>query len=926
MDTKRHEVPFIIREYSCSFVDEPSFRGKRATNADQRNAGLYRVGMVRQCNCVGQCPLHHDADTFSGKIMFRIQSRIIPFLTICVALLFSSCAWAATAGAKPLVFKDAVKMPRQSIAPAKEVALNLPALPSRPGMEIVLKFRTVCQTRTIGGCNYTAQVTLNGAPVGPVTNAGDSRLIGRDPSFYLTDRQEAFQLFNGNNLMVMFAPDLKQADAMTTDGQGATYTLNITDLARGVDVNTLGIRNNLTKSPFPGSGDLIVDNIQVGWVDQDQIKQSAGTAPERGAIAQSVSADGIRLSQATAGGFRVDDGNGVAMSVETAVAMDPAVAPSLVAEDGTPKDVKIAFAPLGPAGYRVTADWTGLRLTRTIQIKNALVLWHDRWTNTSSAIRGIPFQYRFFLAQDEGTRFWLAGGGRTTAVAGAAQNPTLFLGSASHPGAGIGISAESDWLRLLMEMRTTGGVGTIFTRTLALPPASSIDFDLTLTPTPKGGYWHFINTIRDRWNLNGRTMARPFFLDYAVAPGISDPQERARKSLGNLGPLTVGAGGWLGLQADAYAVRSGAFGDASLPPTSPEAAAEVDRFLTFRHRKSAQEAFKSEVAAIHAACPDVKVIQLMHPAMEAVYRPLLDRWPIQGDVIRTVEGNPFEDIGYSRSWLQKYADHNWGIYYFVPRPGSTYLRELLHREQLSMDEGGGDGIYCDEFAWAFTGRAYSRYDYSRWDGVSADLDAHGKVLHLKSDNSHVTESSQLQIAGAALSRGKFFLGNGGPTLQSVRALPAHFFIEGGNGISWFPMAQLTATPLVFGNFGDEKTLPGVMAAVRDCLGAGTLYSPAAVNLLLKGPDNFVSKLYPMSVMEIGPGWIRGKERLATIVSGKYECPVAGKTVRLYRYDASGKRIDAAKDTIQTSGSQLEMDVPKDGLAIAEWDAGPATAP
>lgn len=832
-------------------------------------------------------------------------------------VLAAGCLAMAEEKTKTIALEDPINLPRQSIAPGKAVALNLPALPAKPGKEIVLRFRIVSQTPSASGCYWNASLAVNGAAVGPTTASGGSRLIGREKSLYLKSSQEAYQVFSGDKLMVMFAPDLDQADALTTDGLGATYTLNISDLVRGVDVNTLELRNVMEKSPSSAPVNLLVDDIQVGWVDAGQLAQASARAPQRGDIAKSVSADGIQLSQATGGGFRFSDGKGTELAVETAVGMGPAAAPALVAEDVTPKDVKITVEGLGSTGYRITADWKDQRLTRTLELKDGQLRWHDRWTNTSSSIGGIPFQYHFFPHNDPGAQFWISGSNQITAASGATQNPTLFIGSGDKSGRGVGISAESDWLRLLMEMRASGGVGEIFTRSLALAPGSSIDFDLTLSPTAEGGYWRFINDLRKRWGLENQTMDRPFYLAYAVPEDVSDPKEQARQSFGHLGPVTVAVGSWLGLRVDADRVRSGAFGKADLPSQSPQAAQEVDRFLTYEHRQAAREEYKRNVEMIHEVCPNVRVVQMMHPAMEVVYRPMLDRWPIQGDVIRTADGKPFEDIGYSRAWLAEYTDHNWGVYYFSPRPGSTYLAELLRRENLSMD-ADGDGIYCDEISFAFNNRGYSRYDYSRWDGVSADLDEKGKVLRLKSDNGHTSESAQLQIANAALSRGKFFLANGGPALRSTTSLPGHFFVEGGNGSTWLPRAHLIATPLIFGNFGDNKTLPGVMTAVRQCLEAGTIYSPYAVNLLLKGPDNFVSKLYPITVTEIGPGWVKGKERLATIISGPSPCPGDVDTVQLYRYDAQGNRLTDPSDTIQSPGAKLQLNVPAGGLVIAEY--------
>ena len=72
----------------------------------------------------------------------------------------------------------------------------------------------------------------------------------------------------------------------------------------------------------------------------------------------------------------------------------------------------------------------------------------------------------------------------------------------------------------------------------------------------------------------------------------------------------------------------------------------------------------------------------------------------------------------------------------------------------ALDEVGLDGLYSDEFSWACNTRGYSRYDYSRWDGYSADLDDDGQVVRLKSDNGFTTESAQLQLVHEALRHGR----------------------------------------------------------------------------------------------------------------------------------------------------------------------------
>jgi hypothetical protein len=170
-----------------------------------------------------------------------------------------------------------------------------------------------------------------------------------------------------------------------------------------------------------------------------------------------------------------------------------------------------------------------------------------------------------------------------------------------------------------------------------------------------------------------------------------------------------------------------------------------------------------------------------------------------------------------------------------------------------------------------------------------------------------------------LSRGKYFLNNGGNALRSVCSLPHARFIEGGNGVAQMAQGHLSPTPLVLGNMGDEKTRQGVFDSVKLCLSQGCLYSPMAVNLVLEGSDNFVCKLYPITVEELGPGWIVGRERIITTVSRSFRWPAKGGEVRLYRYDAQGNLMKPEPSVRVEAGKDLVLEVPQKGLVIAEND-------
>lgn len=815
---------------------------------------------------------------------------------------------------------DPIPLPNQTVPPATEVSVAAPALPARPGRIRVLRFRAFITARGPGGCNYNASVALNGVPIGRFDPANDERLLSRPPTFELLGRaQREFPVFSGPTLMVMFASSAAEADAMTGDGLGATFLLRIEDMARGVDGNTITFRNQRAERLADGLGDLVVEDLACGWIDAASLPEPESLVPHRGPMAAAVTSGDVVLRYGRGGGFGVQRGDGPELRVETALGMDNAAEPVLIADD-TP--AALSSEAWGPRGFQTVMDRPPLRCERRVEIEGAEVAWHERWTNLGSELAGVPFRHRLFLT-GEPAHIYLAGSPDAGVMDTAPTNPTLFLEARSAPGAGWGLTAESDALRALMGLRGRGGLGALEVVNLALAPGSSIDFTMTLTPVSEGGYWTFIHRVRERWGVNGVTMPRPFFWGWARAEGIDDARERARRSLGHLGPIYVLTGVWQRLEPDARVARGGGY--PKLPPEAPRTPGgtpdlDVEAFLTFSHRQAFWDALAQEVALLAEAAPNAAPVNHLHPAMEAVYLPCAERWPNHPDAIRTADGRIFEDVTYSRAWLGDATTRGWGVGYYLPRPGSAQLAMVLAGVRRALSIPGLAGLYSDEFSWGWLRRGYSRYDYSRWDGCSADLDEDGRVLHLKTDGMMATEAMQLQVIGEVLRAGRFFLANGGSAVRSVNEQPIQRFIEGGNGFWAMAQGHLSTVPLVLGNMGDQTTRRGVLASVRQCLSIGCVYSPTAVNLLLEGPDNFVCKLYPLTVRSIGPGWVIGEERLLTTVARTFVWPPAGP-VRLYRYDAEGTlERPLPEDRIAPDGA-VTVAVPEGGLTIVEREDG-----
>jgi hypothetical protein len=609
------------------------------------------------------------------------------------------------------------------------------------------------------------------------------------------------------------------------------------------------------------------------------------------------------------------------LRVETALGMAAQRSPvALRAEDGSTTMPTLTIEHEGEHGFRLVARWRAMTLERTVVLRDGLVEWNERWTNTGTDKMSVPFRHRFHLRDAIG-RFVLSGDAEASALNAAAYNPTLFVESPGKAGAGFGITAESDWLRRLMSLRERGGVGELYSECLALDAGSSIDFKLAIQPVKQGGYWTFINNVRRRWGVSGYCVARPFFFGYKRVDAAENEDEAVRRSLAHLGPACVALAPWLRLQQDGIAVGSDHWPkrrDGAEPTPGSFPTLDVEKFLTFDHRTYSWGTLKHEVELIHRVCPEVKVVPYSHPAMEVVYRPALERWPWLDCAIRTAEGGVFEDRVYSRAWLGDNADKDWGVLYFVPREGTAYFGYVLSAAARAMDECGADGIYCDEFSWAFIRNGYSRYDYSRWDGFSADLDEQGRIVRLKSDNAWASIPFQKALVDLVQKRNKLFLANEADAHRELERTPFFRFIEAGNGVSVWSGTHLSGVPLLYGNFGDYTTREGVFATVRAAVRHGVVYSPMhGINLLLEGSDNFVSKLYPISIRELGPGWILGEQRMVTVESGSYNWPDSAAGIRVYRYDAEGDLLPVPELLAVAVGEPLRLEVPEEGLVIAE---------
>ena len=179
---------------------------------------------------------------------------------------------------------------------------------------------------------------------------------------------------------------------MSKDGLGATFVLDISDVARGVDGNSLTFRNLRKPSEAGQRVDLIVRDLAVGWLDRGLLPQPPQRGPAASA-AEDRSPDrldrpGLRPGRRILG---LDGGSRLELLVETGVGMNRQVASDLIASD-TPSQNARAQVQRGEVRPRRLRDdrrsGPPLKLVRTVEIQGEIVRWKERWTNTGKTIAG----------------------------------------------------------------------------------------------------------------------------------------------------------------------------------------------------------------------------------------------------------------------------------------------------------------------------------------------------------------------------------------------------------------------------------------------------------------------------------------------------------------------------------------------------------
>ena len=558
-------------------------------------------------------------------------------------------------------------------------------------------------------------------------------------------------------------------------------------------------------------------------------------------------------------------------------------------------------------------------LARTVSMEGSRIRVSDEIVNETNEAVGVIIRHRVVTAEepkkilfvgapwatgegiagvcrDIAKRVLLSLGLLTSKIGYQSENPTLFVSlKRTH----LGIIAEDTLFRLQFEAHRYRAAFSM--EHFALHPRETHTLKWAIYPLGKGAdYFTFINRVRCDWKTNF-TVAGPF--DFF---NLIDHREILEQPA----------------QLDEYLKRKRLrYGIVAFTPWL-----DYDNFNWRTGKTVSREEYKkllrSGMEAFKAVDPDIKCLGSMQSCwrslptdvMIKLYEKIPQEQRKQGfyrftdEQMKVAQDLPLD---WKKSFIKGLdGRYIYELYYTGPQKeplmaigvyaaaGNSQLAYWMEQAKFIMEDVGLDGIYIDGFSLAFKADPSQRYTYDRWDGVTVDIDAHtGKILRRYTDCAWVGVQAQKSLIQYVHSLSGILVANTAASAQEVQSSPVMRFIEGSGVMDHFDFVEgrepalfrylcrgQLGSPIALGwsahasgsKEGGPEYSRKVMRTAITYLRHGLLYyyyghygiqSPQ--NESYSGEYGAINHMFPITPTYIGKGFVVGKERIVTSVSGKF---------------------------------------------------------
>ncbi len=677
-------------------------------------------------------------------------------------------------------------------------------------------------------------------------------------------------------------------------GEDAAYMLDVSDLIARDQSNEIKITNTAAPEYFNLPGDspqpeLLVGRLELATVPESQAAASPlrkSETPPAPVSGKGIQLDSVEILASPAGGIEIRQPD-TSYFIESEFSRPGGGIHrfGIEKQPDTWRSLQISIADIH--SICITAEDDSYRLIRSIGFRKGRIELQDTFTNLADRVIGVAITHTMIPSRPPQGIYLggIDGVDNNGSPSYPAANPTVFYAGAK---GGLGIAAEDTVLRLGLKTYRAGTRCYFLSHHFGLDVSASYTLRCALYPEDKPSYWSFISRLRQDWGVN-RTVENFGFAATSLDESYSD--EAMRTFFQRRGIRITIPGLWWGQM----------YGFTGTP----------------------QEQVKilgKDPVRIKRACPDMRVLCKIQPLLSAACPEGQD--PYQDSQIIQENGRPMTFPCDPRDPCYGDVPPGWVRYRHVPVIGNSWYKQLEEWIHLSMTEGGFDGIYFDTFSYA-TG-FYGRYTYDRWDGHTVDIDPQsGEVTRKYADLALISEPARIALIELVRKYGGEVLANDPPQTEGLTCINTLRCNETTNHQGYAQMHLSTLTPLGHSecytsnerrNQKGWKTEADRMDDIRDKLSAGCLYS-----YYYAGPEltqEIVTRwMFPITPVEIGPGWVIGRERTVTMVSGEYGWG-PDTVAETLLFDENGHRIlSPPPDAIQPIPEGVKIQIPAGGMGI-----------
>ena len=735
---------------------------------------------------------------------------------------------------------------------------TFPAVDSLRG-RVVVEFRNRIDFPTASGWCPCWQIFVNGKVLTSAATRSETRLLNR-PYSIPSRWHGLYRADNGSDKWyALYLPDFRTAENqfVPPTSEATRTVLDISDVVRTAGTNVVTLRagglpgwlytaNNITnyKPQVVFSGFKVrVEDVptKLKHIEEKEVRATVAPPIETRFGAKQ---DGMDV---------VVDVGGIAIPVRSAFSVPGGGEVSMGCEN-----------VLETAFYSVT---------RKVEVRKNRVDVFDTFLSRTNKLIGVKVRYEIpqkgfdpvYVAGDPSPGAEEFPGGR---------HPSVF-GVRAGKGCAVALLAQDDVFRVQNVQYCKDGVFGIRTDGLALKPGEPRTIEWSIYPMASEDYYDFVNAVRRDWDVNF-PIAGCFNLSMNLFHSYSEKGcKRLEQNMG-LSMDSFGCHIWSHLGGKYKAYKDVIFG---MGMNSPKVRVRIDAKHAVEEDPVVVHRFIREcIANARKYTPNMKVLTYMHNQISVG----VDDDKYEECRMVNVKG---VKMNYNGGPTQKV---------FVPTKDNLFGGDYMKLVDWTLDNFDLDGIYHDELSHC-NSRKY--YGTNMWDGATVELDESNNVKRKVSYVCILKLGFTLDLFDHIMNkRGKLLVGNFSPETRSERRFRFPRFEETYNS-RWIALSHLY-TPIQLGDMLTYANTPKDMAAdQRMALKRGALYYHYCGST---GCPSLTSKMFPFTPIELHGGWLVGKERILTAVSGDFGWCGEKPDVDVFVFDELGREVKdypyAVKDT------------------------------